>query len=88
MDLYTARSSRVHSVFDVYINALNTSDPATEEELGTVPEMGLTETKQAIDAASQAFKSWSKTTAKACPCPNLPICEILTQRVGSNDMIS
>ncbi|KZT05585.1 succinate-semialdehyde dehydrogenase [Laetiporus sulphureus 93-53] len=39
-------------------------NPATEEELGTVPEMGLAETKQAIDAASRAFKTWSKTTAK------------------------
>lgn len=43
------------------------SDPATEEELGSVPEMGLAETKQAIDAAARAFKSWSKTTAKVLP---------------------
>ena len=42
-------------------------DPATAEELGTVPEMGLAETKQAIDAASKAFKTWSKTTAKVRP---------------------
>ena len=41
-------------------------DPATEEELGTVPEMGLDETKQAIEAASKAFKTWSKTSAKVC----------------------
>lgn len=39
-------------------------DPATAEELGTVPELGLEETKQAIDAASTAFKTWSKTAAK------------------------
>ncbi|KAF9816508.1 hypothetical protein IEO21_04036 [Rhodonia placenta] len=39
-------------------------NPATEEELGTVPEMGLAETKQAIETASQAFKTWSKTTPK------------------------
>ena len=42
------------------------TDPATTEELGTVPEMGLEETKEAIDAASKAFKTWSKTTAKVC----------------------
>ena len=42
------------------------ADPATEEELGTVPEMGLEETKEAIDAAANAFKTWSKTTAKVC----------------------
>ena len=28
--------------------------------------MGLEETKEAIDAASKAFKTWSKTTAKVC----------------------
>ncbi|PPQ63155.1 hypothetical protein CVT24_005795 [Panaeolus cyanescens] len=40
------------------------TNPATNEELGTVPEMGLAETKAAIDAASKAFAGWSKTTAK------------------------
>ena len=40
------------------------ADPATTEELGTVPELGLEDTKHAIDAASKAFKTWSKTTAK------------------------
>ncbi|KAF8897924.1 succinate-semialdehyde dehydrogenase [Infundibulicybe gibba] len=40
------------------------TNPATDEELGTVPEMGLAETKEAIDAAAKAFPAWSKTTAK------------------------
>ncbi|KAK1229267.1 hypothetical protein PQX77_007689 [Marasmius sp. AFHP31] len=40
------------------------TNPATNEELGTIPEMGLAETKEAIDAAAKAFPSWSKTTAK------------------------
>lgn len=39
-------------------------DPATGEELGTVPEMGIEETKEAIDAAVRSFATWSKTTAK------------------------
>ena len=39
-------------------------DPATTEELGTIPEMGLAETKEAIDAAAEAFRTWGKTTAK------------------------
>jgi acyl-CoA reductase-like NAD-dependent aldehyde dehydrogenase len=39
-------------------------DPATEEELGTVPEMGLKETQEAIDAAGETFLTWGKTTAK------------------------
>ncbi|KAF9057807.1 succinate-semialdehyde dehydrogenase [Panaeolus papilionaceus] len=40
------------------------TNPATNEELGTVPEMGIAETKAAIEAASKAFVGWSKTTAK------------------------
>jgi len=39
-------------------------NPATNEELGTVPEMGVEETKTAIEAAHTAFKSWRRTTAK------------------------
>ncbi|KAF9021104.1 succinate-semialdehyde dehydrogenase [Rhodocollybia butyracea] len=39
-------------------------NPATNKELGTVPEMGLAETKEAINAAAKAFPSWSTTTAK------------------------
>ncbi|KAI0304050.1 succinic semialdehyde dehydrogenase [Russula brevipes] len=39
-------------------------NPATGEELGTVPEMGVEETKEAIDAAGKSFVAWSKTTAK------------------------
>jgi succinate-semialdehyde dehydrogenase / glutarate-semialdehyde dehydrogenase len=50
--------------FDLLYWCLNVSDPATADELGTVPEMGLEETKEAISAASTAFKSWGKTTAK------------------------
>jgi succinate-semialdehyde dehydrogenase/glutarate-semialdehyde dehydrogenase len=40
------------------------ADPATAETLGAVPEMGLDETRAAIDAAATAFKTWSRTTAK------------------------
>lgn len=43
---------------------ISVTNPATNDELGTVPEMGLAETKEAIDAAGKAFKTWSKTTAK------------------------
>ncbi|KAJ7115544.1 succinic semialdehyde dehydrogenase [Mycena crocata] len=43
---------------------ISVTNPATNEELGTVPEMGLAETKDAIDAASKALPEWSKTTAK------------------------
>ncbi|KAG6846125.1 hypothetical protein H0H93_015872, partial [Arthromyces matolae] len=43
---------------------ISVTNPATNEELGTVPDMGLLETKEAIDAASRAFPAWSRTTAK------------------------
>ncbi|KAI0053601.1 succinic semialdehyde dehydrogenase [Auriscalpium vulgare] len=43
---------------------ITVTNPATSEELGTVPEMGVEETKEAIAAAAEAFKTWSKTTAK------------------------
>lgn len=42
-------------------------DPASNQELGTVPEMGLAETEEAIAAAAKAFPAWSTTTAKVSP---------------------
>jgi len=39
-------------------------DPATGEELARVPNMGAAETRQVIEDANTAFKSWRKTTAK------------------------
>ncbi|KAI9513361.1 succinic semialdehyde dehydrogenase [Russula earlei] len=44
--------------------AVSVFNPATGEELGTVPEMGVDETREAINAAGKAFAKWSKTTAK------------------------
>lgn len=41
------------------------TDPATNEEIGTIPEMGVKETQEAISAARAAFNSWKLTTAKA-----------------------
>ncbi|KAA1466466.1 succinate-semialdehyde dehydrogenase [Dentipellis sp. KUC8613] len=40
------------------------TNPATDEELATIPEMGISETKDAIEAAGNAFQTWRKTTAK------------------------
>jgi succinate-semialdehyde dehydrogenase / glutarate-semialdehyde dehydrogenase len=37
-------------------------DPATQKVIATVPDMGGTETRAAIDAAAEAFKSWKKRT--------------------------
>ncbi|KAG8968545.1 succinate semialdehyde dehydrogenase NADP+ linked [Tulasnella sp. 419] len=43
---------------------ITVKNPATSEDLGTVPELDIQDTKAAINAASQAFRTWSKTTAK------------------------
>ncbi len=37
-------------------------DPASQTTLGTVPDMGTTETRAAIEAASAAFAPWKKKT--------------------------
>src|SRR5690625_221745 len=38
-------------------------NPANQKKVGTVPNGGKKETTQAIDAAHEAFQSWSKTNA-------------------------
>src|SRR5690349_21990948 len=39
-------------------------NPATGAIIGKVPKLGGAETRQAIEAANAAFKSWSARTAK------------------------
>ncbi|HEX8405892.1 MAG TPA: NADP-dependent succinate-semialdehyde dehydrogenase [Duganella sp.] len=39
-------------------------NPATGEQIGTVPRMGAAETKRAIDAANAAWPAWRKKPAK------------------------
>ncbi|HYL04038.1 MAG TPA: NADP-dependent succinate-semialdehyde dehydrogenase [Steroidobacteraceae bacterium] len=39
-------------------------NPATREALGTVPDMGVAETRRAIEAAAQAFPAWAARTAR------------------------
>ena len=45
-------------------NIINVYNPATGKSIGTVPNFGAEETRQAIEAAHKAFKAWSKTPAK------------------------
>jgi succinate-semialdehyde dehydrogenase/glutarate-semialdehyde dehydrogenase len=40
------------------------TNPATGEQLGTVPKMGAAETRRAIEAANAAWPAWRKRTAK------------------------
>jgi len=40
------------------------TDPATGEQLGTVPNMGADETRRAIEAANAALSAWRAKTAK------------------------
>lgn len=39
---------------------IEVNNPATKEIFATVPKGGVTEAKQAVDAAHEAFKTWSK----------------------------
>ncbi|MGH8294536.1 MAG: NADP-dependent succinate-semialdehyde dehydrogenase [Steroidobacteraceae bacterium] len=39
-------------------------NPATGERIGVVPQMGVTETRRAIEAAKRAFPAWAAKTAK------------------------
>jgi succinate-semialdehyde dehydrogenase/glutarate-semialdehyde dehydrogenase len=43
---------------------VDVTNPATGEVIGTVPNLGATETRRAIEAASQAFPAWAARTAK------------------------
>jgi succinate-semialdehyde dehydrogenase/glutarate-semialdehyde dehydrogenase len=43
---------------------LDVVNPATGEKIGTVPKMGVSETRRAIDAAGRALPAWAKKTAK------------------------
>ncbi|MRW90120.1 NADP-dependent succinate-semialdehyde dehydrogenase [Duganella sp. FT80W] len=43
---------------------LAVTNPATGEQLGTVPLMGAAETRRAIDAANAAWPAWRKKTAR------------------------
>ena len=43
---------------------LAVDNPASQETIGVVPKCGAEETKQAIDSANLAFKSWKSKTAK------------------------
>ncbi len=45
-------------------NAIDVTNPATGEVLGTVPSMGAAETRRAIEAANAAWPAWRKKTAK------------------------
>jgi succinate-semialdehyde dehydrogenase / glutarate-semialdehyde dehydrogenase len=39
-------------------------NPATRETIGTVPDMGATEARRAVEAAAHAFPDWAARTAK------------------------
>src|ERR1700758_1887376 len=39
-------------------------NPATREPIGTVPDMGATETRRAIETAAAAFPAWAAHTAR------------------------
>ncbi|MDS9066827.1 aldehyde dehydrogenase family protein, partial [Streptococcus pneumoniae] len=44
-------------------DVIQVMNPATGEQVGTVPNGGDAEATEAVEAAAAAFPSWSKTTA-------------------------
>jgi succinate-semialdehyde dehydrogenase / glutarate-semialdehyde dehydrogenase len=44
-------------------DSISVWNPATEEQIGTVPLSGSDEAKRAVDAADEAFQTWSEKTA-------------------------
>src|SRR5438552_3520400 len=43
---------------------LAVTNPATGEQIGTIPHMGAAETRRAIEAANAAWPAWRKKSAK------------------------
>lgn len=46
------------------LSTIDVINPATNEKLGTVPNMGIEETERAIEAAASAGTDWKEKTAK------------------------
>ena len=44
--------------------AIDVTNPATGEVLGTIPKMGAAETRRAVEAANAAYPAWRARTAK------------------------
>jgi len=44
--------------------AIPVTDPASREQIGTVPKMGAAETRRAVEAAEAAWPAWRDKTAK------------------------
>ena len=45
-------------------DTISVNNPATLNEIGTVPKCGKAETKNAIDAANAAWPQWKSTSAR------------------------
>ncbi|MGP1665992.1 MAG: aldehyde dehydrogenase family protein, partial [Rhodanobacter sp.] len=45
-------------------STLTVNNPATGAQVGTVPKMGVAETRRAIEAANAAWPAWRAKTAK------------------------
>ena len=42
-------------------------NPATGDLIGHIPNIGVEQTQQAIEAAERAFANWKLRTAQGCP---------------------
>jgi NAD-dependent aldehyde dehydrogenases len=55
-------------------------NPATGETVGEVPDCGAEETREAIEAAAEAFKTWSRTTSQERYALLYRVYELVRQR--------
>jgi len=60
-------------------NTCDVSNPASGERIGTVPDLGASETREAIDAASAALPAWAKKTAKERAQILRRMCELMLE---------
>ncbi|WP_394038108.1 NAD-dependent succinate-semialdehyde dehydrogenase [Xanthobacter autotrophicus] len=58
---------------------IEVNNPATGEIIGTIPKAGAAETRRAIEAASEAFKTWRATTAAERAVKLHKLADLITQ---------
>ena len=58
---------------------INVDNPATGEIIGTVPRLGTSETREAIEAANRAWPAWRKKTAKERAAALRKWCDLMLQ---------
>ncbi|MFG1347153.1 NAD-dependent succinate-semialdehyde dehydrogenase [Xanthobacter autotrophicus DSM 431] len=66
---------------------LSVNNPATGEIIGTIPKAGGAETRRAIEAAAEAFKTWRATTAAERAAKLHKLADLITQNADELALI-